>query len=1035
VNLFCKNIKTKSLILKILIKVVFWIAAFLLLLSISAFVLLLIYKDDISKILLLRMNNSINGKISFTDISLSPLKHFPDIALKLADFSLVESKDLAKGDSLPIFQFEDVYLSLDIIDLLSSRVNINKITFENGIANLVIYQDGMINLDKAIKGVPKVKPPEQALKKKPGQEKPLPKQEKPIKAKPSEVNLNIDELIVSNVKLLFNNERTKNRLDIRIQELDTEFSIAKRQIEAVFDFNFILDTLIINNKPLFSNQNIVLESKLDVDMDSGFVKIKDGKFFIDKVRAEFYGTFDSKNDGNIDLKLSGIGKDFSLLSLFLSEKAMKNFKSADAQATASLKGKTYLQTPVADIKFSLIDASIVNPVTHRLIKNLNLKGSFNSGDSADFSQAILEVDTLYADFPDGSIKLSGEIKNFQSPEIDIGVFLDADVTGLNEVFKLKMIDKLTGKINLNEKVKGQYIPTEKKFKPDYNKGTIKFNDFGISIPKILKLDRVNGTIKRDNDIYFLNDLSIVYEDTDLLINGEIENIHYLFFDIEKEIAARLEIQSSVFDLPNFLIFDPYIKNSFPYRITDLNLIVDANTSTTKILNSISFPEFEFNFEKLSATIEKFLPPIKIKSGKFIISETQSDFNMNFKEFKTEFLGGLFDFSAVYNSSAKVPYHLKLDTKFSKIFPSKISSTDSDTISKFLTGRLTGSFSADLQFPKDSTFLKFVNLKNANLFYELPNDTLEIGSMNLNLSNIYFNTAKNSNPLATLYVEGDFGSKKIRSNDVNVDDWTFKFSAVNGSYKMKSEMVRFFGKKANGESEIVIKPFLEIPEYSIYYKVIKFNAEELLRTFAQDTLITGPLSLTMKINTSGKDWESMVFNVNGLLELNGQDLIFYGFDADEIMEKFKRSQSFNFVDLGAFMLAGPVGIAVTKGTDFARILAFNTGKKTVIKRLISNWDIKGGMFSIKDAAFSTNKNRFASKGFIDFSNKNLELELALLNKKGCSVFSQAVYGNLDSPTLGKVKVPSTVLAPVTNLVDDILGTDCDVFYKGSLPHPN
>jgi AsmA protein len=249
------------------------------------------------------------------------------------------------------------------------------------------------------------------------------------------------------------------------------------------------------------------------------------------------------------------------------------------------------------------------------------------------------------------------------------------------------------------------------------------------------------------------------------------------------------------------------------------------------------------------------------------------------------------------------------------------------------------------------------------------------------------------------------------------------------------MVRFFGKKAIGESEVVIKPFVDVPEYVINYKVTKFKAEELLNTFAQDTLITGPLSLTMNLTTLGKDWVSMVSNLNGKVELNGQDLTFYGFDADEIMEKFKRSQSFNFVDLGAVMLAGPVGIAVTKGSDFARILAFNSGKKTAIKRLISNWEIKNGMFNIKDAAFSTNKNRFASKGFIDFVKEHLELELALLNKKGCSVFSQAVYGNLDSPTLGKVKVPSTVLAPVTNLVDDILGTDCDVFYRGSLPHPN
>jgi AsmA protein len=322
-----------------------------------------------------------------------------------------------------------------------------------------------------------------------------------------------------------------------------------------------------------------------------------------------------------------------------------------------------------------------------------------------------------------------------------------------------------------------------------------------------------------------------------------------------------------------------------------------------------------------------------------------------------------------------------------------------------------------------------------LFYELPDDTIDIGSMNLSVSNVYFNSSKDSNPLATLYANGDFYSKKIRSNDLKVDDLNLKFSAVNGSYKMKSEMVKLLGKKAIGESEIVIKPFLDIPEYAIYYRATKFKAEELLNTFSQDSLITGPLSLTMKINTLGTDWKAMVDNLNGILELNGQDLTFYGFDADEIMEKFKRSQSFNLVDLGAVMLAGPVGIAVTKGTDFARILAFNSGKKTFITKLVSHWNIKNGTFNIRDAAFSTNKNRFASKGFIDFMKENLDLELALLNKKGCSVFSQRVYGNLNTPTLGKVQVMGTILSPVTNLVDDILGTDCEAFYSGSLKHPN
>jgi hypothetical protein len=160
----------------------------------------------------------------------------------------------------------------------------------------------------------------------------------------------------------------------------------------------------------------------------------------------------------------------------------------------------------------------------------------------------------------------------------------------------------------------------------------------------------------------------------------------------------------------------------------------------------------------------------------------------------------------------------------------------------------------------------------------------------------------------------------------------------------------------------------------------------------------------------------------------------GFDADEIIDKFKRSQSFNLVDLGAVLLAGPVGIAVTKGTDFARIFVLNSGKSTKIFKLASNWTINDGVFTIEDAAFATNLNRVAIAGSIGFSNSNLNLIIALLNENGCSIFSQEVYGNLNNPTIGKVKVVGTVMAPVTNLVDDITGKDCVVFYSGSVEHP-
>ena len=68
-----------------------------------------------------------------------------------------------------------------------------------------------------------------------------------------------------------------------------------------------------------------------------------------------------------------------------------------------------------------------------------------------------------------------------------------------------------------------------------------------------------------------------------------------------------------------------------------------------------------------------------------------------------------------------------------------------------------------------------------------------------------------------------------------------------------------------------------------------------------------------------------------------------------------------------------------------------------------------------------------------ANKILASSLCI-NKNGCSIFSQDLFGSFKKPQTGEIKVVGTILAPVTNLWDDVWGNDCDVFYNGSVPHP-
>ncbi len=1030
--IFFKSIKQKSF-LKIVLTFIITLVSLLTLFFSILFILFIIYKNDISKTILLSVNNNINGKISFTDLSFTPFRHFPNAALILNDLSLEEIKDsLSQPDTEPILNIKEAYVSLNLIDLFSSKINISEITFEGGNINIIVYPDSQINFQKAFrkKEEKKIVPPKTQV----SAPDTLRPKKKVVTKTSSDFNLNIEDLVIDDLELNLENQFKKNKVLLKINELQSEFSYSKNQIICSLSLDTQIDSLIKNNELLLTDKPITFESNLEVDTDSIFIKLEDGRFSIGDAKFLFSGIYDSKNQGNIDLSFKAFDEDFSLFSLFLSDEGIKNLKSGDVYLNGTVVGKTLIEYPAVDIKFGVNDVDLINPITKRKIRNLNLKGSISSGKSDDWSDAKINIDTLFAVLQGGSFNLSGSIRNFKSPEVDLDVFLSADITGLEKVFNLGSITDLKGEIKLKDRIKGKYNIEDKKFAASVNRGNIFLKDFGIRIPNTIRFDKVNGTIRRDNDFIYLDSLSFISEDTDILINGEVNNLNYIFFNVEKDITANLDIKSSVFDLPNFLAFDPSIKRDFNYRILDADVSVIAKTTTTKATKFKSFPELDFDIKKLDATVENFLPRLEINSGNFKISESILGFNLKCDNFKTNFLNGDFNFNAEYNTSKHQPYYIKLKTDFKNIYPSELFYSESDTVPESMTGKLSGSFFTEFQFPTDSTLLKFIKLKNADLVYEFSKDTIVTKKLNLDFNKIYFNEKSNPNPFATLYTNGRLKVENIKSSSFNFNDIDFDVTVTNGTYQIKSETVTLFGENAKGHARITATPFSEVPKFNIEYKDVNFLAEKMLSSFMEDQIFRGPMKLSFNLSSFGADWNTVVSNLNGSINLSGENLVLQGLDADEVIEKFKRSQNFNFIDLGAVLLAGPVGIAVTKGSDFARILVLNSGKTTRMTKLVSNWKVDDGNFTIEDAAFTTNKNRIALTGVIGFSKKNLDLTIALLNEFGCSVFSQQIYGNLDNPTIGKIKVAGTVLAPVTNLVDDVLGKDCDVFYQGSVEHP-
>ena len=146
-----------------------------------------------------------------------------------------------------------------------------------------------------------------------------------------------------------------------------------------------------------------------------------------------------------------------------------------------------------------------------------------------------------------------------------------------------------------------------------------------------------------------------------------------------------------------------------------------------------------------------------------------------------------------------------------------------------------------------------------------------------------------------------------------------------------------------------------------------------------------------------------------------------------------------MDLGAYFLVGPFGPVLTKGYNFGSLYEESRGGKGNIRELVSIWKVKNGIAGATDVALASNKYRIAMKGGLDFNNEQfVDVTVAVLDKRGCAVYSQKVRGPFRKPRIGKISIFRSITGSVSNALEDawkfIQGGECTIFYSGSVAQP-
>jgi uncharacterized protein involved in outer membrane biogenesis len=313
---------------------------------------------------------------------------------------------------------------------------------------------------------------------------------------------------------------------------------------------------------------------------------------------------------------------------------------------------------------------------------------------------------------------------------------------------------------------------------------------------------------------------------------------------------------------------------------------------------------------------------------------------------------------------------------------------------------------------------------------------EAGHCDLDMRQFRLAAGKSTELLKLISFTAQLACAEIRDKDIAVSDLKVSVAAKGGVFDLKPVAMRVFGAQGSGNIRADFSG--AVPHYVFRYAMPQFRIEEFIKTLSPGKVAEGPMDFSVNLTMQGRTADEMKRTADGTFTLRGENLTLVGRDLDLELSRYASSQNFSLVDMGAIFLAGPVGLAVTKGYDFARVFQGSGGTST-IRMFVSDWKVDHGVAQVRDAAMATKENRLAFKGKLDFVNERFDgVTMALVDAKGCAMVQQKISGTFLEPVVEQPNVFKALAGPALKMFkkarDIFPGGECEVFYAGSVAAP-
>ena len=496
-----------------------------------------LFKGTLEDLLKKNLNDNLNATVAWESMDLSLFSSFPDAAVKIKNFSVINNAPF-EGDTLTAGS--QLTLDMGITQLFKSGndpIKINSLSLDETLVNIKVDSLGRANYDISV-------------------EKEI-SESTESEATTDGFTFDLNGYKIQNSAISYLDETSRTYLELT--ELDHfgkgDFSLNISELET--ETNSVV-SLQVGDVKYLTNNTISLDANIQMDMENQKYTFLENEVRINQLPLTFDGFVKVLEEATeLDLSFKTPSSDFKNFLAVIPKVYVKDLDgvttTGDFSVDGMLKGKVNEQLiPKMDIKVKSSNASFKYPELPKAVRNISINAQLKN-ETGLAKDTYLNIGRLTFKIDEEIFSANGSIRNLtQNAIVNMALKGTLDLANIEQVMPLELQQDLTGILNADIRTNFDMASVENE-QYDYIKtnGTASLTNFKYKdsnfknelVVQSARMDLKPGNIQ-------LREFKGSTGKTDLSATGSIRNL-VPWLMAKQDLKGRFNVQSNTFDLNDF----------------------------------------------------------------------------------------------------------------------------------------------------------------------------------------------------------------------------------------------------------------------------------------------------------------------------------------------------------------------------------------------------------------------------------------------------------------------------------------------------